>query len=84
MAKIISKHEEEILGAFEDFLLDARCQLKTDNDCIIIPRKYLLDEISYVTNLNNTNLWKVIKKLSGWKNSKTELKDGSLKFKIKY
>ena len=51
---------------------------------IVVDRKELVSRLSKITNAPKKDLWYQIKELTGWTNSKTEIDDGSFKYKIVY
>jgi hypothetical protein len=51
---------------------------------IIVERKDLVDRLSKVTNTPKKDLWSQIKELTGWTNSRTDIEEGDLKYKINY
>ena len=49
-----------------------------------ISREALLTQLLSVTNASKQSLWSQIKEFTGWKNSKTEIDEGSFRYKIVY
>jgi len=67
---------ENILGSIKE--------QRRSNEEIVVERKDLISQLSKVTNATKKDLWTHIKELTGWTNSKTEIEDGSFKYKIVY
>jgi hypothetical protein len=81
----IDLEEEEsdsIREAFENILTSIKEQRRGDD--IVVERKELVNRLSKVTNTPKKDLWHQIKEITGWKDSKTEIDDGDLKYKIVY
>ena len=82
----IDLEEEEsdsIEKAFEDILTSLKEQRERD-ECVTISRRDLMSQLLNVTNTTKKDLWTQIKEFSGWKDSKTEIDEGSFKYKIVY
>ena len=58
-------------------------QQKQD-DLIVVKRKELLSQLSTVTNASKKSLWSRIKDFTGWTSSRTEIEEGTFKYKIEY
>jgi hypothetical protein len=81
----IDLEEEEsdsVREAFEDILLSLK--EREDNEMLVLQRRDLMNRLSSKTNTPKKDLWYQIKVLTGWTNSKTEIDDGSFKYKIVY
>ena len=78
---IEEEESESIKDAFEDILDGIREQR---GEPLIVERKELISGLSRVTNAPKKDLWGQIKELTGWKDSKTEIDEGSFKYKITY
>jgi hypothetical protein len=81
----IDLEEEEsdsVREAFEDILLSLK--EREDSEMLVLQRKDLMNRLSSKTNTPKKDLWYQIKELTGWTNSKTEIDDGSFKYKIVY
>jgi exonuclease VII large subunit len=84
----IDLEEEEsdsVREALENILSGLKEQYdRLDNETVVVQRKELMDRLSSVTNVTKKDLWSQIKELTEWKDSKTEINDGSFKYKIVY
>ena len=69
-----NEETESIREALEDILSSLK-----DQEERTISREALL-----VTNASKQSLWSQIKEFTGWKNSKTEIDEGSFRYKIVY
>jgi hypothetical protein len=77
--------EEEDLSAIRDEMENILTSIKEQRSGeIVVDRKELVTRLSKVTNVPKKDLWQQIKELTGWTNSKTEILDGSFKYKIVY
>lgn len=83
----IDLEEEEsdsIREAFEDILSSIREQHDRNSEPVVVQRKDIINRLSNVTNTAKKDIWSQIKELTGWTNSKSEIDDGSFKYKITY
>jgi len=77
--------EEEDLSAIRDEMDNILTTIQEQREgYIVVDRKELVNRLSKVTNAPKKDLWCQIKELTGWKDSKTEIDDGSFKYKIVY
>ena len=74
-----NEETESIREALEDILSSLK-----DQEERTISREALLTQLLSVTNASKQSLWSQIKEFTGWKNSKTEIDEGSFKYKIVY
>ena len=74
-----NEETESIREALEDILSSLK-----DQEERTISREVLLTQLLSVTNASKQSLWSQIKEFTGWKNSKTEIDEGSFKYKIVY
>ena len=74
-----NEETESIREALEDILSSLK-----DQEERTISREALLTQLLSVTNASKQSLWSQIKEFTGWKNSKTEIDDGSFRYKIVY
>jgi len=74
-----NEETESIREALEDILSSLK-----DQEERIISREVLLTQLLSVTNASKQSLWSQIKEFTGWKNSKTEIDEGSFRYKIVY
>jgi hypothetical protein len=84
----IDLEEEEsdsVREALEDILMTLKEQYeRQDNETVVVQRKDLMNRLCSKTNTAKKDLWNQIKELTEWKDSKTEIDDGSFKYKIVY
>jgi prophage antirepressor-like protein len=77
--------EEEDLSVIRDEMDNILTTIQEQREgYIVVDRKELVNRLSKVTNAPKKDLWCQIKELTGWKDSKTEIDDGSFKYKIVY
>jgi prophage antirepressor-like protein len=74
-----NEETESIREALEDILSSLK-----DQEERTISREALLTQLLSVTNASKQSLWSQIKEFTGWKNSKTEIDEGSFRYKIVY
>ena len=74
-----NEETESIREALEDILSSLK-----DQEERTISREVLLTQLLSVTNASKQSLWSQIKEFTGWKNSKTEIDEGSFRYKIVY
>ena len=74
-----NEETESIREALEDILSSLK-----DQEERTISREALLTQLLSVTNASKQSLWSQIKEFTGWKNSKTEIDEGSVRYKIVY
>jgi hypothetical protein len=67
------EESESIREAFEDILTRIKEQHER-NESVVIQRKDLMNRLLNVSNSNKKDLWSQIKELTGWTNSKSELR----------
>ena len=75
-------HRIKLSGTIDDPYFCGR-SLK-DQEERTISREVLLTQLLSVTNTSKQSLWSQIKEFTEWKNSKTEIDEGSFRYKIVY
>jgi prophage antirepressor-like protein len=78
---IEGEESESIKDAFEDILNSIKQQRSGP---IVVQRKELVSQLLKVTNAPKKDIWNQIKSFTGWASSKTEIDEGSFKYKITY
>ena len=75
------EESESIKEAFEDILNSIK---HARSGPIVVQRKELVSQLLKVTNAPKKDIWNQIKSFTGWASSKTEIDEGSFKYKITY
>jgi hypothetical protein len=78
---IEGEESESIKEAFEDILNSIKQQRSGP---IVVQRKELVSQLLKVTNAPKKDIWNQIKSFTGWASSRTEIDEGSFKYKITY
>jgi hypothetical protein len=79
------EESDALAQALDDILVGIKEQYeRNEGEPVVIQRKELMDQLSTVTNAPKKNVWSQIKEITGWKDSKTEIEDGTFKYKITY
>ncbi len=79
---IEEEESESIRDALDNILTSIKDQ--REEESVVVHRKDLISELQKVTNAPKKNLWEQIKELTGWKDSKTDIDEGTFQYKIKY
>ena len=80
----LEKEDSGVIKDELDNILTSIKKIRNDVEVVVVNRKALLEELVKVTNIPKKELWNHIKEYTGWTNSKSEIDDGSFKYKIEY
>jgi hypothetical protein len=83
----LEKEDSEVIkDELDNILASIKEQHKSTEreETVVVNRKVLLEKLVKVTNIPKKELWNHIKEYTGWTNSKSEIDEGSFKYKIEY